>query len=132
RPYWPHVAGLLALSALARALKLLSPLPLKLAVDGVLGGQPPAALAAYSAPTLLAGAAALLVLVTLLALQVGLAATLLSTYVGEKLVRSFRAELFRHAQRLSLTYHDTRGTVDSTYRIQHDAPCLHSVLVHAP
>src|SRR5437868_3860209 len=110
RPYWPHVAGLLALSALAPALKLLSPLPLKFAVDGVLGGRPPAALAALSGPALLAVSAALLVLVTLLALLVGLVATLLGTYVGEKLVRGFRAVLFRHAQRLSLTYHDTKGT----------------------
>src|SRR5262249_56067357 len=38
-------------------------------------------------------------------------------------------ELFRHAQRLSLTYHDTRGTVDSTYRIQYDAPCVQWVVV---
>jgi ATP-binding cassette subfamily B protein len=129
RPCWPHLAALLALSALAPALKLLSPLPLKLAVDGVLGGRPPAFLAAYSAPALLAGAAALLVLVTLLALLVGLAASLLSTYVGEKLVRGFRAELFRHAQRLSLTYHDTKGTTDSTYRIQYDAPCVQWVVV---
>src|SRR5438309_2328346 len=84
RPYWPHLAGLLALSALAPALKLLAPVPLKFAVDGVLGGQPPAALAALSGQGLLAVSAALLVLVTLLALVVGLAASLLGTYVGEK------------------------------------------------
>ena len=28
----------------------------------------------------------------------------------------FRGELFRHVQRLSLAYHDRRGTADSTYR----------------
>jgi ATP-binding cassette subfamily B protein len=129
RPYWPHVAGLLALSALAPAIKLLSPLPLKFAVDGVIGGRPPAALASLSAPALLALSAGLLVLVTLLSLLVGLAASVLGTYVGEKLVRGFRAVLFRHAQRLSLTYHDTRGTTDSTYRIQYDAPCIQWVVV---
>jgi ATP-binding cassette, subfamily B, bacterial len=129
RPYWPHVAGLLALSLLAPALKLLSPIPLKLAVDGVIGGRPPAALTSLSGPALLAAAAALLVFVTLLALVVGLAASVLSAYVGEKLVRGFRAVLFRHAQRLSLTYHDTRGTTDSTYRIQYDAPCIQWVVV---
>jgi len=36
RPYWPHVAGLLVLSLLAPAIKLLAPLPLKIAVDGVI------------------------------------------------------------------------------------------------
>jgi ATP-binding cassette subfamily B protein len=129
RPYWPHLAGLLALSALAPALKLLVPVPLKFAVDGVIGGQPPAALASLSGPRLLAVSAALLVLVTLLALVVGLTASVLGTYVGEKLVRGFRAVLFRHAQRLSLTYHDTKGTTDSTYRIQYDAPCIQWVVV---
>jgi ATP-binding cassette subfamily B protein len=37
RPYWAHVAGLLALSLVAPSLKLLSPVPLKIAVDSVLG-----------------------------------------------------------------------------------------------
>ncbi len=129
RPYWPHVAGLLALSVLAPALKLLVPLPLKFAVDGVIGGQPPAVLASLSGSALLAVSAALLVVVTLLSLVIGLAASVLGTYVGEKLVRGFRAVLFRHAQRLSLTYHDTKGTSDSTYRIQYDAPCIQWVVV---
>jgi ATP-binding cassette subfamily B protein len=129
RPYWPHLAGLLALSLLAPALRLLAPLPLKFAVDGVLGGQPPAALASLSGPALLATAAAMLVVVTLLALLIGLASTVLSAFVGEKLVRGFRAVLFRHAQRLSLTYHDTNGTSDSTYRIQYDAPAIQWIVV---
>jgi ATP-binding cassette, subfamily B, bacterial len=46
---------------------------------------------------------------------------ILTTYTGEKLVMDFRARLFRHAQRLSFSYHDWRGTADSTYRIQYDA-----------
>jgi ATP-binding cassette subfamily B protein len=128
-PYWPHVAGLLVLSLLTPALKLLAPLPLKFAVDGVLGGRIPAELGSLSGPTLLAFAAVLLVLITLLALGIGLLASLLSTYVGEKLVRGFRAELFRHAQRLSLTYHDSKGTTDSAYRIQYDAPSIQWVVV---
>jgi ATP-binding cassette subfamily B protein len=129
RPYWPHLAGLLALSLLAPALKLLSPLPLKFAVDGVLGGHPlPWPLAGLGGPGLLAVAAVLLVLVALLGQAVGLASSLLGTYIGEKLVREFRAVLFRHAQRLSLAYHDTKGTADATYRIQYDAGCIQWVV----
>jgi ATP-binding cassette, subfamily B, bacterial len=126
RPYWAHLAGLLGLSLLAPGLRLLAPLPLKFAVDGVLGGVP---FGPLSGPGLLTFAASLLVFVTLAALAVGLAASVLGTYVGEKLVRGFRAVLFRHAQRLSLAYHDTKGTTDSTYRIQYDAPCIQWVLV---
>jgi ATP-binding cassette, subfamily B, bacterial len=47
---------------------------------------------------------------------------LLQTYTSEKLVLDFRSQLFRHVQRLSLVYHDTRGITDSLYRIQYDAP----------
>jgi hypothetical protein len=44
RAYWPHLAVILVLSLLAPALKLLSPIPLKFAVDGVIGGRPQAVL----------------------------------------------------------------------------------------
>ena len=47
---------------------------------------------------------------------------LLQTYAGQKLAQDFRGILFRHVQRLSLSYHDMRGTADSAYRIQYDAP----------
>jgi ATP-binding cassette subfamily B protein len=130
RRYWPHLVGLLALSLLAPSLKLLSPLPLKFAVDGVLGGHPPPGpLGRLGGPGLLAAAAGLLVLIALVGQVVGLMGSLLGTYTGEKLVRGFRAVLFRQAQRLSLAYHDTKGTSDSTYRIQYDAPCVQTVVV---
>jgi ATP-binding cassette subfamily B protein len=128
RPYWPHLAVVLALSLLAPSLRLLSPLPLKYAVDSVIGDRPPP-VDGLTGPALLAAAAVLLVALALAGQVVGLAATLLSTYVGEKLVRAFRAVLFRHAQRLSLSYHDTNGTTDSAYRIQYDAPAVQWVVV---
>jgi ATP-binding cassette subfamily B protein len=135
RPYWLHLAGLLVLSLVAPAFKLLSPLPLKIAVDSVLGSHP---LPGFLDPLLGGGAvsdAALLALAVFLMLAIALGAqllglvnSLLSTYAGEKLVRNFRAALFLRAQRLSLSYHDSRGTADSTYRIQYDAPCLRWIL----
>jgi hypothetical protein len=33
------------------------------------------------------------------------------------LVLSFRKQLFRHIQRLSLAHHDMQGTANATYRI---------------
>ncbi|HEX3148111.1 MAG TPA: ABC transporter ATP-binding protein [Gemmataceae bacterium] len=130
RPFWPHLAVLVALSLVAPAVRLLSPLPLTWAVDSVLGTRPPPAVASgLSGPALLALAAGLLVVLAFAGQLVGLVAGLLGTYVGERLVRAFRAVLFRHAQRLSLAYHDTTGTADSTYRIQYDAPCVQWVVV---
>src|SRR5207249_4335833 len=39
RPYWPHVAALFLLSLLSSPLSLLTPLPLKIAVDSVIGSH---------------------------------------------------------------------------------------------
>ena len=43
---------------------------------------------------------------------------------GERLTLNFRARLFRHVQRLAFAFHDARGTADTIYRIQYDAPAL--------
>src|SRR5881296_4197893 len=139
RPYWPHVAALFLLSLLSSPLSLLTPLPLKIAVDSVIGSHPlphviapfvPEAIA-HSPAGLLAIAVGLLVAVALLRQLQGLTNTLLQAYVKEKLVQNFRARLFRHVQRLSLAYHDARGTSDSTYRIQHDATAIQYVLIES-
>src|SRR5438445_7200 len=137
RPYWPHVVALFLLSLLSSPLSLLAPLPLKIAVDSVIGLHPlPHAIAplvpeaiAHSPAVLLAIAVGLLVTVALLRQLQGLTNTLLQAYVKEKLVQNFRARLFRHVQRLSLAYHDARATSDSTYRIQHDATAIQYVLI---
>jgi ATP-binding cassette, subfamily B, bacterial len=128
RSYWPHIGGLFLIGLLSSPLALLTPLPLKLAVDSVLGTQPlPGFLeallpAAATRSHALALAAGLVVAIGLLVHVQALASWLLQTYTGEKLVLEFRSQLFRHVQRLSLAYHDTQGTTDSLYRIQYDAP----------
>src|SRR5262249_7360341 len=128
RPYWPCLAALFVLGLLATPVALLLPLPLALVVDGLSGADPvPEVLwghlpggAALSPSGLVALAALLLVGLSLLDQGLKLATSVLSTYVGEKVLLDFRARLFRHVQRLSLTYHDTNGTADSNYRIHWD------------
>ncbi len=132
RPYWPHLVGIFLLDLLATPLLLLKPIPLKIAVDSVVGSAPlPKFLKALlsgsttrSGVRLLVVAAALQVLVILFAQLHGLVAYLLRTQTGERLTLDFRARLFHHLQRLSLSFHDTRGTADSIYRIQDDAPSI--------
>ena len=138
RPYWPHLGCILALSLLAPPLALLVPLPLQIAVDSVIGSHPlPGVLdallpdAATRPPAAaLFLAAGLGVLVALLVHLQALGSWLLQTYTGERLVLDFRGQLFAHVQRLSLSYHDTKGTTDSTYRIQYDAPAIQWILVN--
>jgi ATP-binding cassette, subfamily B, bacterial len=139
RPYWRHIAVIFVISMLAAPLTLLTPVPLKIAVDSVLGSHPvpgfldallPAG-ATRSDTAILVVVAAMFVLVAVLTQMQDLGSTLLKTYTGERLVLRFRSKLFQHIQRLSLAYHDRIGTADSTYRIQYDAMSLQYVAVES-
>ena len=139
RPFWLNIAGLFTLSLLATPLTLLNPLPLKIVLDSVLGTHELPAWLAWIFPAgtqrtdviVLAAIAGLLVAIALLKQILDLAFALLRSYTGEKLVLAFRAKLFRHTQGLSLSYHDTTGTADSTYRIQYDAPAIQWITIDA-
>jgi len=130
RPYWRGIAGILLLSFAATPLSLLTPLPLKIAVDTVIGSKPvPEFLApllpdAASKTALLIAVASLLALITALTYGFALALSLVRTYTGEQLTLAFRAKLFHRAQQLSFDYHDRKGTLDAVYRIQNDATAL--------
>jgi ATP-binding cassette, subfamily B, bacterial len=132
-----QIAVLFVLSALGSGLVLLVPVPLKIAVDSVLGSQPvpgflqavlPGA-ATSSDSALLLTVAILFVLVMLVMQLAELGSLVLSAYTGQKLTLRFRSKLFGHVQRLSFAYHDLRGTLDSSYRIQWDAPALQYIAV---
>jgi len=134
---WHLVAVLFLVSLLASPLALLAPLPLKIAVDSVLGSRPlPGLLDALLPPGATRSTAGLLILVAALAVFIALANQLqvtvqkyLTVLAGEKLQLDFRAQIFRHLQRMSLAYHDTIGTADSVYRIQQDAPAIRSIVI---
>jgi ATP-binding cassette subfamily B protein len=133
RAYWPMLLGLLALSMLATPLTLLAPVPLKIVVDNVLGSHPLPPMLDMILPStdvgLLIGASVLFVTIALLTQLQDLAATFLRTVTGERLLLDFRTRLFRHLQRLSVSYHDLKGTTDSTYRIQYDAMAMQQIAV---
>jgi ATP-binding cassette, subfamily B, bacterial len=136
RPYWPHIGGILLVGLVATPVALLTPVPLKIAVDSVIGDDPLPGFLAAILPgdgsrdgAVLVLAVAMVVLVALLRQLQELASTLLRTYTGERLVLDFRARLFAHVQRLSIAFHDRRGIGDSTYRIQYDAQATQTIAV---
>lgn len=137
RPYWIHIPGVFALDLLSTPLALLAPVPLAIAVDSVIGSKPlPGPLAAIlpdavaeSSVALLAVVAGLLALIAFLTQLQSVGSTWLTTYVGERMQLDLRSRLFDRAQRVSLSYHDTKGTADSTYRIQYDTAAVQSVAV---
>jgi ATP-binding cassette, subfamily B, bacterial len=129
RPYWLLIFATFCLSLLATPLTLLTPVPLKIAVDSVLGDHPlpgwldaviPNALEESSSSLLIVTCAMFAGVAVLTQLQ-DLSQTVLQIYTGEKLLLRFRGKLFQQSQRLSLMYHDRVGTADSTYRVIEDA-----------
>jgi ATP-binding cassette subfamily B protein len=132
---WPLIA-LLGLDLLGGLFVLLTPLPLKIVIDSVLGSRPLPGFLRHVLPeqvsgsaALLLGAVGLLLSVALLGGLQSLAGTLLRGQVGERLLLDFRGRLFRHAQGLSLSYHDAQGTADAHYRIQKDAAAIQDLLI---
>jgi ATP-binding cassette, subfamily B, bacterial len=137
RPFRRHIIGIFLLSLLSTPLTLLTPLPLKLAVDNGIGSQPlPWFLKAVLPSSVVNSGTAIIVFAAIFMITVVLlnevrerGNTMLRTYTGEKLVQSFRRRLFQHVQRLSLSYHDREGVTDSVYRIQYDAPAIQYIAI---
>ena len=136
RPFWGHIVSLFLLGLLSTPLSLLAPLPLKIVVDSVLGSEPLPGFLAKIVPVSWATPASLLILAACMVVGVALATqarqlgtAFLRTWAAERMALQFRARLFRHVQRLSPVYHDTRGVSDAAYRIQRDAPSIHYIAV---
>ena len=139
RPFRLHIAAIFVVSMLAAPLALLTPVPLAVAVDSVIGSQPlpgfldaiiPSGLADSKDGILLFCALMFAGIAVLTQLQ-DLGNTILKTYTGEKLVLNFRSKLFQQSQRLSLAYHDRVGTSDSMYRVQEDAKAFQYIAVES-
>lgn len=132
RPYfWPMIV-VLALSLLAVPITLITPIPIKLLVDSVLGTQPlPTYLtilvsSQVSKSIVLWIAVGLLLGTAVLTYLQNLANVWYSNKAGNRMTLDVRSRLFRQMQRLSVTYHDTMGAADSAYRTLNDAPMLRS------
>ncbi len=139
KPYWRHIIALFLLYLLATPLALLSPVPLKIAIDS-LDSSPTEALppglaeflpsvATSSEAAVVGLAALLLVTVRVLGQVQSTTVNVWRTYTGERLLLSFRSDLFHHVQRLSFKFHDSRGSSDSIYRIQSDAPAIQYIVL---
>ena len=137
KPYWLAMVGYFLLTLLEIPLALLLPVPIKIEVDSVLGSHPlpwfltpliPAG-SEHSIAFLLIFPAALLITIALFNQLQALTTMVLYTYIGEKLVLRFRAKVFLHMERLSLSYHDRKSSSESVYRLQNDASAFSSVVL---
>src|SRR3989475_9699450 len=132
RPYSVSIVVLLIISLAAIPITLITPLPIKLIVDNVLGSSALPGYLTIFAPGAL-GASKDYVLWLAIGVLVGSAVltylqSLLNVWftnkIGNRMTLEVRDRLFRQMQRLSIAYHDTKGSADSTYRTLQDAPAL--------
>ena len=138
RPYWLPLSGLLLASLLAAPLALLLPLPIKIAIDSVLGKAPPPQFLRALLPaqwldaqeSLLWLVLGMIFCLALLQQTRNFVASLLRQYCGESLTIRLRTILFSHTQRLSLAFHDEKGSAESLYRIQYDARAAEEAVVN--
>lgn len=137
RAFAKPLGAIFALEMLSTPLSLLAPIAVKIAIDSVVGFKPlpkylrtivPASVV-HSPAKLLLVVCALQVFIVLLIQLHTFGTYMLKLRFGDRMVLSFRQKLFQHLQHLPLNYHDTRGTADSVFRIQDDAPALKSITI---
>ena len=136
RPHKKLAGTSLLLVGAGSAMALLAPWPLAILVDTVLGDKPlPSLLGSLgdiSRYELLAFAVVAGLVVT--GLQHGLAVVdeYVNTKLDQSMVLDLRSQMMRHAQRLSLAYHDSKKTGQLMYQINNQASALGMVTVAVP
>jgi len=123
---------LLLLTVISAGLATLSPWPLKLLVDHALGDQAIKITALsflnnWSAPWLIALAASLSLLISLVFMLVTNLLTWGWSVAGQRMVYRFATDLFDHIQRLTLRFHSRSDTGDLLSRITGDTYCVYQV-----
>jgi len=134
RPFLGETLLALGLSLVVTGFNLLKPWPFKYIVDGVLPPGSPDAKAQLVAwfggaapPTLILFLCLALIAITVLAGLVNLWSSYLLINVGLKALLRVRTELYAHLQRLSLKFHDTRRSSDSSFRVAYDTQSVQTI-----
>jgi ATP-binding cassette subfamily B protein len=132
-----HLGAIFLLSLLATPIALMKPVALKILIDSGFGSHP---LPEYFINLFSSGfvfsfkniailSSCLFIAIALVENIYAVIIWILNIYTGEKLVLNFRTLVFNHVQKLSLAYHDQKGTSDSLYRIQYDTMSVRSLLI---
>jgi ATP-binding cassette subfamily B protein len=137
RPHKGKVGFSLLLSILNTLTHLVQPWPLAIMIDSVVRRQPLPPIARdllpeghrYAQLAILVGAGFVF---TVLGNGLTVWQTALDASIDQRMVLDFRSDLFQHAQRLSLTFHDARKTGELMSRINYAAASVGSVVMAFP
>src|SRR6266478_6325708 len=142
--FWPHIrqyrllmaGSLLALFAEV-GLRLLEPWPLKFVFDHIIGSNTKRGAAFLSrfesvdSMSLLTCAAVAVVVITALRAVASYWETIGFAQIGNRALTKVRAQLYRHVQYLSLSFHTKARTGDLVVRMMNDVGMLQDVAVTA-
>jgi ATP-binding cassette, subfamily B, bacterial len=136
RSFLPHTVAGLVLSIIGIGLNLLKPWPFKVIVDQWLpmmtnkqaAGMPliGATSRSHPAESLLFLCAALVVIQFFWGVC-NWATNYILVKVGLQALLKMRTDLYSHLQRLSLKFHDTRRSSDSTFRVAYDSQAVQTI-----
>ena len=136
KPHWRGVAVSALLMLLITGAALLAPWPLKILFDNVLGNQPMPELLRPLAAWTGGNRGLFLIIVIIAGLAIALVgdvvavgADYINTRIDQNIALDFRGDLFQHAQRLSLSFHDSRRTGALIYAINFQASSASALLM---
>jgi ATP-binding cassette subfamily B protein len=136
RPYRPLAAVSIGLTVLLAIVALAEPWPLAFIVDTVLADRTPPGwirgIVGEGRGALILTAVAFSLLITLLNGGLTVVNEYVTTKVDQRMVLDFRSDLFQHAQRLSLAYHDDTRTGMLMYKINDQADAVGQIVVALP
>jgi ABC-type multidrug transport system fused ATPase/permease subunit len=121
---------------LSSLVSLLAPWPLKIVVDNILGAQPWPMLLYRLSQSVGGGAGGLLIVVVfgtlaIAAMHNGLHVfqSYVTTSFAQRMILDFRSDMFQHAQRLSLAFHDQSRSGGLIYAINFQADAAVGVIM---
>ena len=137
RPFWAQTSLALFLGLGVTALNLLKPWPFKYIVDGILSPVTDATRPAHeqlqqwfgamAGPHIVLVLCLSMVAITFAAGLVNLFSNYLLIGVGLKALLRIRTELYAYLQSLSLKFHDTRRSSDSSFRVAYDSQSIQTI-----
>jgi ABC-type multidrug transport system fused ATPase/permease subunit len=138
KPYWQLAIAVVVLIVLTGAVDLLTPWPLKILIDNALGKSPlPEWLQAIvgigiEQRRLLIFAVATGLIVALIHNGLSVLNSYVRTKLEQRIVLDFRSDLFQHAQRLSLAFHDQRRSGMLIYAINNQGDAVVGLIMIVP
>jgi ABC-type multidrug transport system fused ATPase/permease subunit len=129
RPQWRALVVAALSTVVVAAGEVLRPFPLKFVIDHVFSGAiaPTSFEVGWDDALLLAGVAALVLVIALLEAAGGYMMDVHLMRAGERIVHDLRVAIYAHLQRLSLGFHQRRHTGDLVTRVTGDVNAVGSV-----